>query len=121
MHRFVRATSVGVIAATFLLAGCSGSSGGPGGSPAAGSSSAVSSSTAPGGSTAPAGSVAPTGGQTATCKQLTFDQVQPLLKDPITQVDVTAFGLSGTGQECRFEGADSAYTVDVIVDGVRQA
>jgi hypothetical protein len=114
MHRFVRATSVGVIAATFLLAGCSG---GSGGTPAAGSSSAVSSSTAPGGSTAPAGSVAPTGGTTATCKQLTFDAVQPLLDAPITNVEVTAAGLSGGGQECRFEASDPSINVDVIVVG----
>jgi hypothetical protein len=111
MHRFVRATSVGVIAATFLLAGCSGSSGGTGGSPAAGSSSDAGSSTAPG------ASVAPTGGATATCKQLTIDQVQPQLKDPITTVVVTAFGLSGTGQECRFEAAETSVNVDVTVVG----
>ena len=111
MHRFVRTSSAGLIVAAFILAGCSGSSGGSGGSPAAGSSSDVSSSTAPG------ASVAPTGGTTATCKQLTFDQVQPLLDAPITQVEVTAFGLSGTGQECRFEAADTSVNVDVLVAG----
>jgi hypothetical protein len=111
MHRFLRTTSVGLIVAAFTLAGCSGSSGGSGGSPAAGSSSDTGSSTAPG------ASVAPTGGTTATCKQLTFDQVQPLLDAPITQVEVTAFGLSGTGQECRFEAADTSLNIDVMVAG----
>ena len=108
MHRFVRITSVGVITATFLLAGCSGSSGG---SPAAESSNAVTSSAGP------AGSIADEGGATATCKQLTFDQVQPLLDAPITNVEVTAAGISGGGQECRFEAADPSVNVDVIVVG----
>ena len=108
MHRFVRVAAVGLIAAAFTLAGCSS---GSAGTPAAGSSSADTSSTAPD------ASVAPTGGATATCKQLTFDQLQPLLKDPITQVEVLAFGLSGTGQECRFEAADKSEDVDVMVAG----
>jgi len=108
MHRFVRATSVGVIAATFVLAGCSG---GSSATAVAGSSSGTSSSTATD------ASAVPTGGATATCKQLTFDQVQPLLKDPITTVEVTAAGLSGGGQECRFEAADVSINVDVIVVG----
>jgi hypothetical protein len=111
MHRFVRTSSAGLIVAAVVLAGCSGSSGGSGGSPAAGSSSDGGSSAAPG------ASVAPTGGTSATCKQLTFDQVQPLLDAPITQVAVTAFGLSGTGQECRFEAADASVNVDVLVAG----
>ena len=106
---------VGLIAAVFVLAGCSAScrlrrlAGRRdhrarsliGGQPSA----------------APDGSVAPTGGTTATCKQLTFDQVQPLLDAPITNVEVTAAGLSGGGQECRFEAADPSANVDVIVVG----
>ncbi len=108
MHRFVRVAGVGLIAATFTLAGCSG---GSTGTPAAGSSSTDNSSTLPD------ASAAPTGGATATCKQLTFDQLQPLLKDPITQVEVKAFGLSGSGQECRFEAADKGVNVDVLVAG----
>jgi hypothetical protein len=111
MHRFVRTAPVGLIAAALLLAGCSGGSGGSGSSPAAGSSAA------PDTSVAPAGSSAPQGGTSATCKQLTFDQVQPLLKDPVTQVEVSAFGLSGTGQECRFEAADKSENIDVLVAG----
>jgi hypothetical protein len=108
IHRFVRATPVGLIAAAFMLAGCSR---GTGGTPAAGSSSAVTSSAAPG------GSIAPQGGSTATCKQLTFDQVQPLLDAPITNVTVAAAGLSGGGQECRFEAADPSVNIDVTVIG----
>jgi hypothetical protein len=108
IHRFVRAAPVGLIAAAFMLAGCSG---GTGGTPAAGSSSAVTSSAAPG------GSIAPQGGSTATCKQLTFDQVQPLLDAPITTVTVAAAGLSGGGQECRFEAADPSVNIDVTVIG----
>ena len=111
MHRFGRSIPVGLIAAALILAGCSGGSGGSGGSPAAGSSSAVTSSTAPD------GSIAPQGGATATCKQLTFDQVQPLLDAPITNVEVTAAGLSGGGQECRFEAADPSVNIDVTVVG----
>lgn len=111
MHRFGRAIPVGLIAAAFILAGCSGGSGGSGGSPAAGSSIAVTSSVAPG------DSIAPQGGTTATCKQLTFDQVQPLLDAPITTVAVTAAGLSGGGQECRFEAAEPSVNVDVTVIG----
>ena len=104
IHRFVRATPVGLIAAAFMLAGCSG---GAGGTPAAGSSSAVTSSAAPD------ASIAPQGGTTATCKQLTFAQVQPLLDAPITTVVVAAAGLSGGGQECRFEAADPSVNVDL--------
>ncbi len=111
MDRFVRVTSIGLIAASFVLAGCSGSSGGSGGTPPAGSSSQVDSSTAPD------GSVAPTGGATASCKQLTLDQVQPLLDVPLKNVIVTAAGLSGGGQECRFVGDDQADYVDVVVIG----
>jgi hypothetical protein len=108
MHRFARTASVGLIAAVVGLAGCSGGSSAPA---AAGSSISTSSSTAPD------ASAVPTGGTTATCKQLTFDQVQPQLKDPITTVVVTAFGLSGTGQECRFESAEASVNVDVTVVG----
>lgn len=115
MHRFVRVTSVGLIAAAFTLAGCSSGSGGSAGTPAAGSSSAVAPSAAP--SLAPGASTAPTGGTTATCKQLVFADVQPLLDSPITNVVVTAAGLSGGGQECRFEAADPSLNVDVIVVG----
>jgi hypothetical protein len=114
MHRFVRVAGIGLIAAAFTLAGCSGSSAG---TPAAGSSSAVTSSTAPGSSTAPDASVPPTGGTTATCKQLTFADVQPLLDAPITNVEVSAAGISGGGQECRFEAADPSSNVDVTVIG----
>jgi hypothetical protein len=111
MHRFVRLSSVGLLAAAFTLAGCSGGSGGSSGTPAPGSSSAPAASTAPG------SSVAPTGGATATCKQLQFADVQPLLDAPITNVVVTAAGISGGGQECRFESADPSVNVDVMVVG----
>lgn len=111
MHRFARFSSVGLIAAAFTLAACSASSGGTGGSPAAGSSSGV------GSSIAPDGSAVPTGGTTATCKQLTLDEVQPLLDVPLKNVIVTAAGLSGAGQECRFVGDDQADYVDVVVIG----
>jgi len=110
MPRFVRTTAAGLIAVV-MFAGCSSGSGGSSGTPPAGSSSVVSSSTAPD------ASAVPTGGTTATCKQLTFDQVQPLLKDPITNVEVTAFGLNATGQECRFEAADPSENIDVLVAG----
>lgn len=114
MHRFVRITTVGLIAASFTVAGCSGSSGASSGAaatPPAGSSSA------PASSAAPNASVAPTGGATATCKQLQFADVQPLLNAPVTNVVVTAAGISGGGQECRFEAADPSVNVDVIVVG----
>ena len=114
MHRFLRAASVGLITAACMLAGCSG---GSGGSPAAISSNAAPSSNAATSSIAPGGSIADQGGTTATCKQLTFDEVQPLLDVPITSVAVSAFGLSGGGQECRFEGADASNNVDVMVVG----
>ena len=107
MHRFVHAPRLSLIGVVLTLAACSGS----GGSPAVGSSSSAASSAAPG--------VASTdqGGTTATCKQLTFDEVQPLLSDPIKNVEVSPFGLSGTGQECRFEAADASENVDVLVVG----
>ncbi|HLY14587.1 MAG TPA: hypothetical protein VKR24_09565 [Candidatus Limnocylindrales bacterium] len=110
MHRFVRAAAVGLIAGTFTLAGCSGSSG-------AGATAAAGASSVAGASSGPAASVAPTGGATATCKQLQFADVQPLLDAPITNVEVTAAGLSGGGQECRFEAADPSVNVDVTVVG----
>ena len=114
MYRFLRATSVGLIAAAFMLAGCSG---GSGGSPAAGSSNGAVSPPAAIPSIAPAASIADQGGTTATCKQLTFDEVQPLLDVPIKSVAVKAFGPSGSGQECDFDGADQADYVGVMVAG----
>ena len=114
MHRSLQITTVGLITAALTLAGCSGSSvasTGAAATPPTGPSSAAASAAVPG------ASVAPTGGATATCKQLQFADVQPLLDAPITNVVVTAAGLSGGGQECRFEAADPSVNVDVIVVG----
>ena len=94
MHRFVRATSVGLIARRSCWPVARAARAAPRSS-AARRRRARRAGQRP--SIAPGASVAPTGGTSATCKQLTFDQVQPLLKAPITQVEVTAFGLSGTG------------------------
>ncbi len=115
MNRFTRSTLMGLIATASIVAGCSsgaaasaatGLSGGPGGS------------VAPvGGGNGAAGSVAPTGGQSATCNQLTLAEVQPLLDVPLKAVQVQAFGLDGSGQECRFVADDPSNNVDVLVVG----
>ncbi len=106
MHRFARSAGVGLLAAAFIVAGCSGSSGG---SPAAGSSSGP----AAGASVAPDASTGE-GGATASCKQLTSAQVQPLLSDPIKNVTVSPFL---TGQQCRFDTGDTSESLDVYVLG----
>lgn len=57
------------------------------------------------------------GGTTASCKQLTKDQVQPLIVYPITDVKVTAAGTDDEGQQCIFDGNNGDGTIDVMVLG----
>lgn len=101
-HRYLVAPTALVLAVGVLLAGCSGSSGSrpPAAVTEAGSSG--------GGSNA-------AGGSSATCKQLTKAEVQPLMVETITGVTVTAAGVNGEGQQCVFSGQDGAGGIDVLV------
>lgn len=115
MNRFTRSTIVGLIASASIVAGCSS---GAAASAASGLPGGAGASVAPlGGGDGATGSVAPTGGQSATCNQLTLAEVQPLLDVPLKAVQVQAFGLDGSGQECRFVGDDPSNNVDVLVVG----
>jgi hypothetical protein len=115
MNRLTRSTIVGLIASASIVAGCSS---GAASSAASGLLGGAGASVAPaGGGDGATGSVAPTGGQSATCNQLTLAEVQPLLDVPLKAVQVQAFGLDGSGQECRFVGDDPANFVDVLVVG----
>ncbi len=58
-----------------------------------------------------------TGGGSARCSQLTKADVQPLLADPITTVNVTAAGTDGEGQSCVFGTVNSDGAIDVVVLG----
>jgi hypothetical protein len=55
----------------------------------------------------------------ATCKQLTKAQVQPLMAAKITKVKVTKS--VGSGQECVYSSADDADEIDVLVIGGSEA
>ena len=57
------------------------------------------------------------GGTKASCKQLTKEQVQPLLANAITDVKVTAAGTDGEGQQCVFSAPDGTGAIDVLVLG----
>lgn len=57
------------------------------------------------------------GGTRVACKQLTKDQVQPLLANTITDVKVTAAGTDGEGQQCIFSAPDGTGAIDVLVLG----
>ncbi len=57
------------------------------------------------------------GGTVATCKQLTKNQVQPLIVYPITGVKISAAGTDGDGQQCIFDGNNGDGTIDVLVLG----
>ena len=57
------------------------------------------------------------GGTTVACKQLTKEQVQPLLANAITDVKVTAAGTDGEGQQCVFSAPDGTGAIDVLVLG----
>ncbi len=57
------------------------------------------------------------GGTKASCKQLTKEQVQPLLVATITDVKVTAAGTDAEGQQCIFSAPDGTGAVDVLVLG----
>lgn len=110
MYRFARAGVIGLIAGAFLLAGCSAS-----GAPTA--PGTTSGPATAGSSVGPGDSTAGQGGTTASCKQLTAAEAQPLVVDQITTVTITPYGLHGTGQECRFNTTDDSVSVDVTVDG----
>jgi hypothetical protein len=95
--------------ASTLPAACSGS----------GSSSPAASSTV-GALTSPAAGNA-NGSGSATCTQLTKDQVQPLLTDPITKASAQTVPdqvtLNGTAQQCTFAIKDSEQAIVVTVVG----
>ena len=57
------------------------------------------------------------GGTKASCKQLTKEQVQPLMVNAITDVKVTAAGTDGEGQQCVFSAPDGTGAIDVLVLG----
>ena len=57
------------------------------------------------------------GGSRVTCKQLTKEQVQPLMANTITDVKVTAAGTDGEGQQCVFSAPDGTGAIDVMVLG----
>lgn len=88
-----------------LLAGCSGA-------PRADTASAA----ATGNDTASS-----IGGTKVNCKQLTKEQVQPLLANAITDVKITAAGTDGEGQQCVFSAPDGTGAIDVLVLGGAEA
>ena len=57
---------------------------------------------------------ADSGGSAVSCSQLTKDDVQPLLAEPISTIDAIAAGTDDEGQECIF-GGDTDGTIDVTV------
>lgn len=87
-----------------------------------GGSSKGSSSTAGGDTGASQGSGAssttPSGGTDAkaTCSQITKEQVQELIVDPITKVSTQPYGVDGKGQACYFATSDSddALVISVL-------
>ena len=116
-------TSTGLItlaAVALCLFGtaCSSSSGTAAGTSSSSAVVAVTgSAAAPAVGSAAAVGIAPAGGGTATCKQLTFAEVQPLIVETIYAVDVTAINADGTGQQCVFnaKNADSSGAITVQV------
>ena len=90
-----------VLALGAWLAGCSGA-------PRADTASAATTS---------ADTVSSQGGTTVSCKQLTKEQVQPLIVYPITDIKVTAAGTDGEGQQCIFDGNNGDGAIDVLVLG----
>jgi hypothetical protein len=105
-------TSVAVAAVCLLGAGCSKSS------PNAASTGSTTNKT----SAKPAASAGisnGSGGGGPTCKQLTFAQVQPLLKEKIISVATMSLNLNGTGQQCGFTGKSSDATGQITVQVLR--
>jgi hypothetical protein len=102
-------TAVATAAVCALGTACSSSSSGT--AQTAGGSSAVAGAKT-GGSPAQSG-----GSGAATCKQLTYAQIQPLQVGKVTQVAVTpaSVGPNAVGQQCVFSGPDDDTTVDIIV------
>lgn len=76
--------------------------------PAAASAAAATTGVTGGAAAGPGGAIT----TTATCRQLTIAQVQPLIDDKITSVTVTP--PAGGGQQCVFKGADASLYVTVI-------
>ena len=111
----IRLLGVAVCLCVMSLAACGGSSS-KGSSSSAGTTSGGSSS----GST-PAAATSSSGGGSATCKQITKADVQPLLTAPITSVTVTAAGTGpnlqpdGKGQKCVFALADTSSAITITV------
>jgi hypothetical protein len=124
MQRLLSNASVGLVAVVFAITGCGAGSaasgtGGTGGTSApppapASSDTGGSSSGGQAASAAPQTSPGSAGGTAVSCNQLTKSDVQPLLVDPITTVNVTAAGIGGEGQQCVF-GTASDGAVDVLV------
>lgn len=110
------ATAAAAIAAVCMLgSACSKSSSGNA------SAGATTNATAKSGSSKSDSGGSGGGGGSATCKQLTFAQVQPLLKETITKVAVTALNVNGTGQQCEFDGKDSDSSGQITVQVLRGA
>lgn len=108
-------------AVCLLAGGCSHSaSSSPAGSGAAasvGSAAAGNVSQTAAGSDSPAAVAASAnqgGSGAATCKQLSKAEVQPLQSEPITAVNVAAFGSNSDGQQCTFVVDGGAVTVIVV-------
>ena len=125
-RRHVSLAAAATTAAAFLLTAChSGTSNGAAATTAAGAATAA--GARPAGGSAPAAaqqsSSAPIGGSAkASCKQLTYAEVQPLITDKITKDDVTdaTIGVGNPGQQCVFSGTGSG-AVDVLVFAGSQA
>ena len=126
-RRHVSLAAAATAAAAFLLSAChSGTSNGAAATTAAGAATAA--GARPAGGSAPAAaqqsSSAPIGGSAkASCKQLTYAEVQPLITDKITKDDVTdaTIGVGNPGQQCVFSGTDGSGAVDVLVFAGSQA
>jgi len=55
------------------------------------------------------------GGGSATCSQLTNEDIQPLMTNAVVGDDVSAVGTDSDGQQCIYHDADSEQAVDIIV------
>jgi hypothetical protein len=115
MKMSIAAAGTTVLAACLFVTACSSS--GSKTPPAAGTGALTSSNTAAAGGTPNSQA-----GGDASCKQLTFAEVRPLITDTVVSVANTAITASGQGQQCEFsaKGTDSTGAITVQVLGGSQ-
>ncbi len=114
--RVSSAVATAIVALTAVaLTGCS--SGGSSGGSSSSKPAAANDGAAAAANTVNSGTSASSG--TATCKQLTFAQVQPLITDTVISDTAAAITVNGKGQQCEFnaKGTDSTGAITVQVLG----